>query len=61
MQVLYNKLREANMHNVFKRLDYLFEVVKLKDTFNSDFYIKCTEEIENLMSIPEAKETDKEE
>jgi hypothetical protein len=55
---LYAKLQEANMTNAFKRLDYLFKVVECRDIFSPEFYIKCVEEIESFMTIPE--EEDKE-
>ena len=36
-QTLYRKLQEANMTNMFKRLDYLFAVVENKVAFPEDF------------------------
>lgn len=51
-QLLY-QLRNANMANMFKRLDYLFKVIENSDKFSTDFVIKCTDEIEDTMTIPE--------
>lgn len=55
---LMMQLQQMNMGNLFKRLDYLFKVVELKDAFNSDFALKCAEEIEGLMTPPEEPETE---
>ena len=46
---LYVKLQEANMANMFKRLDYLFKVVENGTMFDPDFLNKCIDEIENVM------------
>lgn len=53
---LYAKLQEANMANVFKRLDYLFKVVENAHAFNEEFVAKCVAEIEDLMTVPESEE-----
>ena len=53
---LYAKLQEANMVNMFKRLDYLFKVVENAHAFNEEFVAKCVAEIEDLMTIPETEE-----
>lgn len=50
---LYLKLQEANMANMFKRMDYLFKVVENNKVFSSDFVEKCISEIEELMKLPE--------
>ena len=55
-QTLYRKLQEANMSNMFKRLDYLFAVVENRAAFPEDFTKKCIDEIVNSMTIPEAEE-----
>lgn len=57
---LYKKLQESNMNNMFKRLDYLFKVVKLGDTnwFSSEFVTKCAEEIEEIMTVPDNTDTE---
>lgn len=57
-RTLYAKLQEANMTNVFKRLDYLFLVLQNNSNFPSDFVIACAEEIQNLLTIPESTEED---
>ena len=53
---LYAKLQEANMVNMFKRLDYLFKVVENAHAFNEEFVAKCVAEIEDLMTVPETEE-----
>ena len=58
-EILYKRLQESNMVNMFKRLDYLFKVVEHGDKFSSDFVIKCAEEIEN--SITPVEKEDEEE
>ena len=55
-QTLYRKLQEANMTNMFKRLDYLFAVVENKVAFPEDFTKKCVDEIITSMTIPEETE-----
>ena len=57
---LYQKLQEANQFNMFKRLDYLFAVVKFYERFSTEFATKCIEEIEQIMTIPEGQEEAKE-
>ncbi len=60
-QTLYRKLQEANMSNMFKRLDYLFAVVENEGAFPEDFVKKCVDEIVTSMTIPEATEEEKSE
>ena len=55
---LYMKLQEANMNNIFKRLDYLFKVVENGHMFKQDFLDKCIVEIEELMTVPEEESLD---
>ena len=57
---LYRKLQEANMINMFKRLDYLFKVVENKDSFGEDFVHSCAAEIQDILTVSdEPEETDK--
>ena len=58
---LYMKLQAANMSNMFKRLDYLFKVVENGHMFNQGFLEKCIAEIEEIMTVPEETEDNKEE
>lgn len=53
---LYARLQEANMTNMFKRLDYLFKVVESAHAFSEEFVAKCVAEIEDLMTVPETEE-----
>lgn len=52
-RVLVQKLQEANMDNMFKRLDYLFKIIEFGYSFDSDFVNKCAKEIQDMISIPE--------
>lgn len=58
---LYGQLQKSNLNNMFKRLDYLFKVVENGHIFKQDFFEKCIAEIEELMTVPEVEEGDKEE
>ena len=58
---LYSQLQKSNMTNMFKRLDYLFKVVENGHIFKQDFFEKCIAEIEELMTVPEVEEENKEE
>lgn len=58
-QTLYRKLQEANMTNMFKRLDYLFAVVEHIDVFPKDFAEACVKEIVTSMTIEETPEDTK--
>lgn len=58
-QTLYRKLQEANLSNMFKRLDYLFAVIENKDAFPDDFVKKCVDEVVSSMTLPEAPENEK--
>lgn len=60
-QTLYRKLQEANMANMFKRLDYLFAVIENKGAFPDDFVKKCVDEVISSMTIPETEEEKTEE
>ena len=58
---LYSQLQKSNMTNMFKRLDYLFKVVENGHIFKQNFFEKCIAEIEELMTVPEVEEDNKEE
>lgn len=49
---LYARLQQADMSNMFKRLDYLFKVIENIDYFPSEFGEHCKEEIVDIMTIP---------
>lgn len=64
-QQLRVALNDANLTNLYKRLDYLFEVINKDNPYLSvDFKKQCANEIETLMATPEQPEdtpkTDKE-
>lgn len=54
-QYLVNQLNGIN--NTFTRLNYLFKVLENSQHFNSDFIIKCADEIENTITVPEEIDT----
>lgn len=58
---LYASLQEANLENMFKRLDYLFKVLENAHHFNEEFVFKCSKEIEQMISIPENRDENIEE
>lgn len=62
VQQLSVKLQEANMFNMFKRLDYCFKVLEVAqnqkiDLLKEEFVKKCADEIQELMTVPEEPET----
>lgn len=53
-QQLMAALNEANLANLYKRLDYLFEVINKDNPYLSvNFKKQCANEIETLMATPE--------
>jgi hypothetical protein len=59
--------RATEFANTINRLDYLFKVVEFANregayNFSHDFTVKCFEEIEKLLTVPEegSEETSKE-
>lgn len=53
---LFVKLRMADLSNLFKRLDYLFKVVKYKESFSTEFVNNSIAEIEELLIIKKEEE-----
>lgn len=51
-QLMY-QLQNANLSNMFKRLDYLFKVVENAAMFDEAFVDQCVAEIKELMTPPE--------
>lgn len=56
-----NQVRELNMANIFKRLDYLFKVIENQHMFKQDFVTKCVEEIQDILTVAEETEEDSKE
>lgn len=56
-QQLFARLQQADMTNMFKRLDYLFKVVKYNNEFPTEFTKSCIEEIVSMMTIPDTEDT----
>jgi hypothetical protein len=52
-QQLYARLNQAELSNMFRRLDLLFKVVENAPAFSETFVNKCISEIEDIMTIPE--------
>lgn len=53
-QQLREKVSELGNIAMFKRLDYLFKVVELADTFkDSDFINSCIDEIKEALTVKE--------
>lgn len=53
---LYAELQNANMQNLFIRLEYLFKVVENKSAFSKDFTEACVKEIEAFMTLEKTEE-----
>lgn len=49
---LYTRLQEAELSNLFKRLDYLFKVLDFNTFFPEEFVDNCAKEILDIMTIP---------
>ena len=60
-QQLNMMLQHANMTNMFKRMDYLFKVLELKQCFDPEFIIACSDEIKELMTPPVENEEERKE
>ena len=55
-RTLYQRLKESDLSNMFKRLDYLFAVVENIDKFPEEFGKKCIEEIVASMTVDTEEE-----
>ena len=54
---LKNMVSQANLTNLYKRLDYLFKVTQEDNSYLSDgFKEQCGREIETLMTPPEEEQ-----
>ena len=53
LRQVYAKLQDANMSNLFKRLDFLFKVLETEHMFPLAFVQKCADEIKSILTIPE--------
>ena len=56
IQTLRTQMGQIVNNNALQRLGFLFEVLKYKDQFNSDFVISCVDEIKTALTIPENKD-----
>lgn len=57
-QKLMKEIQMRDMTNMFKRLDYLFEVLKNRSCFSEGFVESCIEEIETALTPVEQEDTD---
>lgn len=54
---LYKRLQEAEISNLFKRLDYLFKILDFETFFPRDFVENSAKEIVDIMTIPKEEVT----
>lgn len=59
-QRLVKEIQSRDMSNMFKRLDYLFLVIKNKDCFSDTFVYDCIQEIETALTPVEPDSDDEE-
>lgn len=59
-QILYEKIKELNLINVFRRLDYLFKVVENKEVFDKEFTDSVVKEIKDTITVEEEDSINKE-
>ena len=50
-QKLYSQVQEMQVGMMFKRLDYLFKVLKYYSLLETDFVRKCAKEIQELLTV----------
>lgn len=50
-QKLYTQNQEMQVGMMFKRLDYLFKVLKYYSLLETDFVKKCAKEIQELLTV----------
>lgn len=55
---MYKKLQEANLNNMFQRLNYLFKVIENSNKFPEDFVNNCINEVVDMMTLPKEEEKD---
>ena len=56
-QYLVRQLQQANLTNMFRRLDYLFMVLQNSSIFNdAEFVSNCVKEIKEAMTIDKSEE-----
>lgn len=53
---LIMQLKQMDMGNLFRRLDYLFKVLEVAPSLNPEFVDRCAKEIEIHMTPPETIE-----
>jgi len=55
-QNLLRQLQQANLTNMFKRLDYLFNVLNYNSLFDADFVYDCVKEIKEALTVDQPEE-----
>lgn len=59
-QYLQNQLKQANLSNMFKRLDYLFKVLECEKVIkDSEFISSCVDEIKEALSVDSSESEEK--
>lgn len=59
-QYLQNQLKQANLSNMFKRLDYLFKVLECEKVIkDSEFISSCVDEIKGALSVDSSEPEEK--
>lgn len=59
-QYLQNQLKQANLSNMFKRLDYLFKVLECEKVIkDSEFISSCVDEIKEALSVDSSEPEEK--
>lgn len=48
---LLEQLQKQNGESFYKRLDYLFKIVEMKDSFSKEFVNNCIDEIGDTITI----------
>ena len=55
-QYMAREMHKKASEELYKRIDYLFKVLEFSDKFNSNFVIKASEELEQILTIPDQQE-----
>lgn len=57
---LYRNLMQANYTELLNRLSFLFKVIEFKNSFSPEFVVRCSEEIENIITVPNEADSNEE-
>lgn len=60
-QKLIQRIQQTDLSNMFRRMDYLFMVLKYSEAFNDEEFVgRCVEELKEAISPREMKEEETE-